>query len=506
MKQYLIAFLLLLSTASLKANDLQIANITTNANGNVTTVSFDISWKNSWRGGIANNYDAAWVFIKYKDDNGAWHHLNLTGANNSAGAPLTIEAPGDKKGVFIYRGSDGIGDLSPVSITLGVQQQPGSYDIKVFGIEMVYVPQGSFYIGGFSSLGLFQGTTASDPQPFFINSATPPLKGNTLASELNDTRGNGVINPSFPTGYNAFYCMKYEISQAAYRDFLNSCLTFNAITGSRTSLLGNFLVPGTPVFENNNRSFLKATGMASTPIGTDGDGDGNYDEADDGEWVACNYLFWSDVAAYLDWAALRPMTEFEWAKIHRGIDLPSSLSWSTGGSVVVAASSITNSKLSTETATILPAGASGINCAELGIGGPLRNGFAATATSNRLSAGSTYWGILEISGNLSEYVVTISNNAGRSFTGMLGDGELDASGRPNQSRWPGINNNDPTQENGASGVIQQTNIAGIYSLGGNYTQGLFTSDMFQIFVTGATVPTTRSVASVFGGRGVRQKL
>jgi formylglycine-generating enzyme required for sulfatase activity len=506
MKQYLIAFLLLLCTASLKANDLQIANITTNVSGSTTTVSFDISWKNSWRGGIANNYDAAWVFIKYKDDNGEWHHLNLTGANNSAGAPLTIEAPGDKKGVFVYRAADGIGDVGPVNVTVGVQQQAGNYDIKVFGIEMVFVPQGSFFLGGFFGSSLFKGTTAGVYEPYFINNATPPNMGNSSLNDLNDPRGNGTLNSSFPTGYSAFYCMKYEVSQAGYRDFLNTCLTFGNVASSRTDLtVANQSTSGTPISMGNYRNFLRATGNATTPVGTDANGNGTFDELSDGEWVACNYLFWSDLAAYLDWAALRPMTEMEWGKIHRGPNSPvNGFQYSTGNSTKPNPATISNSGSSSETIVIAPSGASGVNLMPLGAGGPLRNGFAATASSNRVSAGSSFYGIFEISGNVSEYVVTLSNNAGRSFTGALGDGELNVNANANTAFWPGNNSTDPTQPSKQVGAISGNIVAGINSLGGSFIIDGGSVNPLQFF----SVPPSSMVRGDTydcGGRGVRQQ-
>ena len=137
MKKLINSVLLLLflnSVTLLRANNVQIANVTTTVNGGITTINFNLSWENSWRGGPASNYDAVWVFIKYKDENGDWRHLEVTGNNNSADTSLSIEVPSDKKGVFVYRSADGFGNIPVSNITLGVQQKSGSYDIKVFGL------------------------------------------------------------------------------------------------------------------------------------------------------------------------------------------------------------------------------------------------------------------------------------------------------------------------------------------------------------------------------------
>ncbi len=73
------------------------------------------------------------------------------------------------------------------------------------------------------------------------------------------------------------------------------------------------------------------------------------------------------------------------------------------------------------------------------IGGPVRVGiFAANGlNSGRVSAGASYWGIMELSGNLWERPVTIGNATGRAFTGKNGDGLLASNGNANVATWPG---------------------------------------------------------------------
>ena len=66
-------------------------------------------------------------------------------------------------------------------------------------------------------------------------------------------------------------------------------------------------------------------------------------------------------------------------------------------------------------------------------------GIFATGVSDRIESGATYYGIMEMSGNLMERVVTVGNNTGRAFTGIQGDGELDNTGNANATAWPGTN-------------------------------------------------------------------
>jgi formylglycine-generating enzyme required for sulfatase activity len=66
--------------------------------------------------------------------------------------------------------------------------------------------------------------------------------------------------------------------------------------------------------------------------------------------------------------------------------------------------------------------------------------FMANANNTgRITAGASYYGILELSGNLWERSVTIGNTTGRAFTGLHGDGELDLNGNAVVANWPGTN-------------------------------------------------------------------
>lgn len=59
--------------APVVANNLQVQNavlINQNTTSDHTHVQFDISWDNSWRDIV--NWDAAWVFVKYKGGDGLW--------------------------------------------------------------------------------------------------------------------------------------------------------------------------------------------------------------------------------------------------------------------------------------------------------------------------------------------------------------------------------------------------------------------------------------------------
>ena len=61
--------------------------------------------------------------------------------------------------------------------------------------------------------------------------------------------------------------------------------------------------------------------------------------------------------------------------------------------------------------------------------GPYRVGIFATDSSNRISSGATYYGIMDFSKNVGKYVVTAGNSGGRVLSYKKhGDGWLSAYG------------------------------------------------------------------------------
>jgi len=68
--------------------------------------------------------------------------------------------------------------------------------------------------------------------------------------------------------------------------------------------------------------------------------------------------------------------------------------------------------------------------------GPVRVGiFATAATTTREQTGATYYGIMEMSGNVYEYVVHNSYDP-NGFDGSWGDGNLNAANEADVATWP----------------------------------------------------------------------
>lgn len=443
MKNISIILLIVFFCGVAKANNIQITNISVVPANN--TIKFNISWENSWRSSVLKNWDAAYVFFKYYDptfNGGAWRSVHLGGNNDLAPANFTISGTNFplNKGVFIYRSANGSGTATVTNVEVGVPANiaSGIYDVKAYAIEMVYIPAANFFVGDNSSKN---GYTLKE------------MDGNEVYNTIFDPLSGGDITPAvnFPNGTQPFYCMKYELSQGGYRDFLNSLTYAQQIP---------HIVPipnaaaGTAALYNAERNSIKikTPGNAANAIpavfGCDANTNGNFDEAADGEYVACNFLNWVDHAAYLDWAGLRPITEWEFEKAARGILLPVAGEFIWGNTNIHNATgtafySFTNLNQPSEAISNLSATPIGnaYYYNSYSTMGPVRNGIFATTTSNRVSSGGGYYGVMELGGNLWERVITTANSQGRNLSLEIGDGDLtitpSGSGYGYSPTWPG---------------------------------------------------------------------
>jgi formylglycine-generating enzyme required for sulfatase activity len=469
MKKITMIALMLFFWGTTKANNIQITNVAVVPANN--TIRFDVSWENSWRSSVLNNWDAAWVFFKvYSPTSRSWGTVRFTNAANNipAGYTAAVNTLGNQ-GAFLYRSAIGSGTASIVNIELGIDPlwATGAYNIKGFAIEMVYIPAGAFYISDGAATNAYNFSFSH------IISATT----NTIDPIA--TPSTSISSTTFPNGYSAFYCMKYELSQGGYRDFLNT-LTYTQQLPHMAAL--PTAAAGVPVLASGNRNFLKikTPGVSTTTpavVGCDADGDLIFDEANDGENIACNYLNWVDHTAYLVWAGLRPLTELEYEKAARGIQNPVAGEYAWGGLLI--ASTIYNlSNPNANDELVSNAGTGVIGNANFSTtypnapyNGPLRNGIFATATSNRQTSGGSFYGVMELSGNLLERVITTANTQGLAFNPGAGNGSINAGGYAwgsgNVGTWAGFTAA-TTQIDGA------TNALGLIYRGGSWGTGFTT--------------------------------
>ena len=443
----------------------------------------------------------------------AAHHAMPAGATSSVG----LSDDGSKGvGVFVYRDAIGHGknDFRGVKLRWlhGADKvDPRKAALAVHPIAMVYVPECPFKVGtgAQTRVGKFpdgprlpivgmiredfatqecgsftDGSWRGGPTiPFLVDAGWSgpaaegtnarrigPVVGQLWGTLVFDTHNRcpqlntmgvpGILNDDFPTGYHAFYCMKYELTQGQYAAFLNSLPTDVAATRAFVSGDGQSDCPPKiekievnigagyrpHVIKEQDGHTITSSGdkILRIPIAPDaGKGKGlDTDAAEDSiadaltdekekakpksppvytaraPHRACNYLSWLDGFAYAVWAGLHPMTELEYEKACRGPRQPVPMEHAWGTTELVKASGLRDSGLATEHF------AKG-NCAWPFVG-MHRVGIFATPTSDRVSSGASYWGIMELGGNLAEYAVTVATSTGRGFRGTHGDGTVPA--------------------------------------------------------------------------------
>ncbi len=490
-----------------KSNNINITNLSV---PDANHIRFDISWENSWYIS-GSNWDAVWVFIKAQNCAGTttWDHVNLSAIpadhSVSGGTGLYVEvAVTDGKGVFIRRNSNGFGTQSG-TITLAFASAIPSFattNFHVFGIEMVWVPQGSYRVGD----GSTNNTTQSVASFGTEGASTPYLITDENWMDwdvlMNTKPGDNLITmhpqlPAFfPKGYDAFYCMKYEISQQQYMTFLNdlSLLQQGTRTFAPPSSPAGTLAMTTPGNQNRNSIVVRIPSISGLPAVYDNDLnlDGAYG---DGKDIACNYLSWDDLVAYLDWTALRPMTELEFEKACRGPigSVLTEFPWGNTTILQAISSSITNGGASNELSA-----SAGVGLCAYGAGasttlGPFRCGFASSASTIRLTAGASYWGIFDLGGNVWEQTVSCGSviwparvPASITFNGSNGDGSINVFGNANVATWPSI---------GTTGAV--------IVRGGNWE---YVSQKVQVSDRTYVINITENSGRVrrTGGRGVRK--
>jgi formylglycine-generating enzyme required for sulfatase activity len=395
------------------ARNLTVSNATLTAPdlaNHCAMVKFDLAWQDSW------SDDAAWVFVKYRVGTGAWSHATLHASGHS-GASFTV--PADGKGVFVAGSASGTASYPSIQLRWdygvdGVPDHTMNVTVRVFAVEMVRIPQGAFYIGDglpLADLGRFF-TYPDDAAPYHVTSEyeiTIAAVGGALYYNNPQTCGDrqGPLPAAFPKGFQAFYCMKHEVTQQQYADFLNTLTAQQVVNRQYTgSSFGRYALTG-------SRPNITTT----LPL------------------VPCNYVSWMDGCAYADWAGLRPMTELEYEKACRGplVPVPGERAWGHAAGCV--ATGLDSAGTASEKPSNPDANFSANNMA--GVQGPLRAGAFAKPYASRLHSGAGYYGVLDMSGSLYEHPVSAGLPEGRAFAGSHGDGALSPDGYATNSDWPG---------------------------------------------------------------------
>jgi formylglycine-generating enzyme required for sulfatase activity len=436
----LLLFLLVFLQFLEKANANNLVMGTPVANGN--TISFTIQWDNSWKVNAAPaNWDAIWIFVKRQrcDANSQtpWLHetLNSTASNHSVtGSVLQVDlASSDNLGVFVRRKNQGVGNISQETVTLTLSSNIGTDNIAIYGIEMVYVPEGEFYIGhGWNDW--YQFTDGNTYNPKKITKAIQDAGIGVAANYSRDGVGSsGALPSTFPLGYYGYYTMKYEITCKLYCIFLNALsYTQQIYLLDDPNSAPTVASPGTKI---NNRygyniEVKSQNALEPAVYACDATDNNSWDQANDGlELPVC--LRVQNLLSFLDWAALRPMTEFEYEKACRGPVSPVQNEYAWGTFDISSNYTIVNPFNTNEYSSTAPLGLANIGSSKLN-----RVGIEATSSSDRVHAGATYYGILNMTGSVYERCVGGWGYDYSSFTNLNGDGNISSTAVANVNGWP----------------------------------------------------------------------
>lgn len=497
------------------ASNLSVSNVeigSRNPSSKTLTAEFDLSWDNAWKTKI--NHDAVWITVRLHKAGGnpvnkklcplTAAGLNPSGVSAGSSADVEVFVPADKLGAFLRLKDYGVKpQVNTQAVQFTIDYDACGFDandsvyLSVFGMEMVHIPRGAFHAGDYaaSNAVFTQGNADADPWEISgagaISVSDPAADGYRYSAAGHpgeDSSGSAfAIAANYPKGFTPFYMMKYEITEGQWVEFLNSLpsaaaranhdLTDNAHKNSDAVRARNTIsCSGSPLSCSTQRPYR--------PVG---------------------YLSWMDVAAFLDWAALRPMTELEYEKAARGPVLPEEGAYAWGNTQITAAADIsTGDEGGSEHIVTVGAnahfggatltGGDSIYGAEYAYG-PLRSGIFADADSDRTAAGASYYGVMDLSGNLWERTVTVGNGSGRAFTAVHGDGLLSTAsgfeGYANESDWPGT---DAVPSRGVTGA------AGSGYRGGSYSSG---PSALRISDRTRAAETNPAALPDGGGRGVR---
>jgi len=516
MKQfYLIIVGCLLFLSQAYANNLQITGTPVYTDA-TKTLRVKIQWDNSWciNSGPAN-WDGVWIFVKRQNcsGNNNWLHqrLSTTSADHSAkvgtnvSTDISIDAVSDGMGVFVRRvnsvaNPNVVGNVPATDIYLKLDGSAtptnpassvsSSDNFEVLGIEVVYVPKGPFYAGDGRSSNTNNFSKGSNTLPVTIDSLTQVNGIGTATNYVNNVSyGSPVpLGPNFPLGYNGFYCMKYEATVGIFIEFLNS-LTYD----QQTTLLAENGVTNLPniagaVFDLGNQwGFWTRVLTAGTYNTVPAVFTGSY------LYLAEGTVSWKTMTAFLDWAGMRPMTEFEYEKACRGSNtvtqtpiaaVPYEFPWgnTTITSINQIAQNYTDPAWQYGSVVEGPCFYTGWN------GSSARPGGNAKSNTNRTQSGATYYGIMDMAGNCTEQCVGGGGYDYSAFTTANGDGVLTSKGLANTTGWPA-----------AGGVTSGTIIRGGYWETGGGTTPCQTSD--RQFYQGVSWNNDKTKFN--GARGVR---
>lgn len=400
-----LTILLLFISYFSSASELTISKPILYIEGKTVYSVFNLKWSNAWKND--KNHDAIWIFSKLRPNGSKTKHISMAQDGHQVintfkgqGSNLKFKTSKDGVGLYVFPSSEYRGDIEvtlrvnfDIADFAGVNVRNSSLDI--FGIEMVMIPSGGYYLGSpdqsVRPLGAFYNPDETSNGLIKVESENDEFEispNGNLYYNAREYEGDqkGRIPSSCPKGVDAFYIMKYELLEGQYVNFLNSLEQPEHLTIHEE--------------ESYNGSIEFNTGVFST----------NYPNR------PCPFVSWNDAMAYADWAGLRPMTEFEYTKAARGTVAPKGIDYPWGLD-----SKEHIQRLPDENGNLI-----------------MLNGWDESDLSDitKKYFGASYYWVMDLSGSLWERVITVGHEKGRNFKGTHGDGILSEQGNATNKNWP----------------------------------------------------------------------
>lgn len=394
----LLALPLLCAPSTAQGHGLHLSQCAVERGEGGDRVVLDIGWPNAWCN--ERNRDGVWLVLRGDARRGPLR-LRAEGHEQREGRPaVRLDVAEDHLGLFVSPGGPHRGDVR-WRLVLALDE-PAPEHVVAFCVQMVLVPGGPFEAGDDHPvavrLGAFHraGDDGGPEGPYAVDSEAEIPVGRepgALCYRTHEYRGDleGPIPAAWPKGTRPFWIMKYELTQGDYAAFLSA-------------------LP--PEWQASRRNDAPR-GQEAATCSIEHDGRGFTARAPD---RPCNFVSWADTCAWLDWLALRPMTELEYEKAARGPRRPVPLDrpWGTDSCDGLAR-------------VVQPS-------RDLAAAGAEAERQLTDATRARF--GASFWWVLDLSGSLWERVVTAGHPAGRAFCGSHGDGALAADGTATNADWP----------------------------------------------------------------------
>src|SRR5208283_3726 len=203
--------------------------------------------------------------------------------------------------------------------------------------------QGAFYAGDYTSTASLNSGTGATPWHIASENAIPVSNGGyQYVSAGNSgefaTGASFTIPAAFPKGYNAFYVMKYGINEGQWVEFINSLPAAERLNRdiNDTNHKNSQNVVNRNTISCSGTPLLCSTQRPARAVG---------------------FLSWMDLAAFLAWDALRPMSELEFEKMSRGPLLPSAGEYVWGNQTIASAAAMSGTTEDGTETIIAPANA-----------------------------------------------------------------------------------------------------------------------------------------------------